>query len=81
MRDKGEEIDDAGQDILAQDPAPTLPVHNPVEFEEKFDAENAEVIIPDEVEPEIDNDWVLTEFEVDQLVATYFEKKGQTITI
>ena len=33
-------------------------------FEEvglKFDAENAEIVIPDEVVDDVDNDWVLTE--------------------
>lgn len=58
-----------------------MPVHNQTEQEEKFDADNAVIEIPEEVKPEIDNDWVLSEFEADQLVAGYFEKKGQTITI
>jgi len=58
-----------------------LPVHNEKEVEEKFDNENAEVKIPEPIVNEEDNDWPMTDFEMDQLISGYFEKKGQTITI
>jgi len=66
---------------LALDPAPTQPVFNSQETEEKFDSENPEIQIPEPVVNEEDNDWVLSEFELEQLIMQYLEKKGQSITI
>jgi len=58
-----------------------MPVFEAKECEEKFDGENPEIVIPSEVVNEQDNDWVLSEFELDQLIQQYLEKKGQSITI
>jgi len=66
--EKGEEIDEANQELLNAEPAPTLPEFDSKETEEKFDQENPEIEIPAEVVTELDNDWVLTEFEVDTLI-------------
>lgn len=44
-RDRGEELDDAGADILAGD-VPVLPVFNVKEHEDRFDFENPEIVIP-----------------------------------
>jgi len=56
-------------------------VFNSQETEEKFDSENPEIQIPEPVVNEEDNDWVLSEFELEQLIMQYLEKKGQSITI
>ena len=53
------------------------PILNMKEFEEKFDAENPEVEIPEEVVHEQDNDWLLDEASLDAHITAYFEKKGQ----
>jgi hypothetical protein len=45
MRDRDEELDEATQQLLEQAP-PVLPVFNVKEHEDKFDAENAEIVIP-----------------------------------
>jgi len=58
-----------------------MPEFNAKECEDKFDGENPEIVIPDEVVNEQDNDWVLSEYEQEQLIQQYLEKKGQTITI
>ena len=42
---------------------------------EKFDEENPEIEIPDEVVDDIDNDWVLSEEEEAQLVTDYWASK------
>ena len=42
-----------------------LPVWDKQEAEEKFDDENPTVEIPEPVVDEIDNDWVLTDEELD----------------
>jgi len=58
-----------------------MPVFNLQEVEEKFDSENPEIQIPDPVVEEKDNDWVLQEFELEQLIQGYLEKKGQSISL
>ena len=42
---------------------------------EKFDDENAEIEIPDEVIDDVYNDWVLSEDEEAQLVNDYWASK------
>lgn len=34
-------------------------------------------MIPEPVVPDMDNDWLLTEVEVEAQIVTYLEKKGQ----
>lgn len=75
-RDKGEEIDEAGLELLGQD-VPVMPEHNQAEWEEKFDAEHPDILIPEPVVCEMDNDWILSEQEVEAQIASYLEKKGQ----
>lgn len=75
-REAGEEIDAAGEELLAQDP-PVAPILNMKEFEDKFDSENPEIEIPDEVKHESDNDWLLDETQLEAHITAYFEKKGQ----
>jgi len=41
-------------------------VFNETEFLESWDAENPDIIIQDSTEDDVDNDWVLTEEEVEQ---------------
>jgi hypothetical protein len=50
-------------------------------LEERYDTDYPEIVIPEPVVIEYDNDWVLSEYEADGLINTYFEKKGQSITI
>lgn len=65
QQDKGEEIDEQGLELLAVEPVPVMPVFESKECEEKFDTENPEIVIPDEIVNEEDNDWVLSELELD----------------
>lgn len=46
-------------------------------MEERFDEEFAEIEIPDEVEDEIDNDWVLEADEWEALLNQYTAAKGE----
>lgn len=46
-------------------------------MEERFDEEFAEIEIPDEVEDEIDNDWVLKADEWEALLNQYTAAKGE----
>jgi hypothetical protein len=50
-------------------------------LEDRFDTDYPEIVIPDPLDVEYDNDWVLSEYESDNLINAYFEKKGQSITI
>ena len=54
---------------------PVLPEFNEEETLEKFDDENAEIEIPDEVIDDVYNDWVLSEDEEAQLVNDYWASK------
>lgn len=74
-KERGEEIDEAGQELLNGE-APVLPVHNVKECEEKFDLDNPDIVIPEPVVPEKDNDWILSEEQAEQQIASYLEKKG-----
>ncbi len=60
MRDSGEDLDETQLNLL-EATQPVLLVFNLKEFEDKFDSENAQVIIPCEVIKEQDNDWILDE--------------------
>lgn len=42
-----------------------MPVFNAEEYLEKWEDDNPAVVIPNEVEEEIDNDWVMNEEEED----------------
>lgn len=45
MRDRDEELDEATLQLLEQ-AQPVLPVFNVKEHEDRFDADNAEIVIP-----------------------------------
>ena len=53
-----------------------MPEFNEQDAVEKFDEENPEVEIPDEIIDDINNDWVLTEEENEALIAKYFADKS-----
>ena len=55
---------------------PLLPVHNAQEYEAKFDSENPEIGIPPEVVLDQDNDWHLSEHEIEQQINAYYERRG-----
>ena len=52
-----------------------MPEFDEAEQAEKFDDENPEVEIPDEIIDDIDNDWVLTEEENEALISKYLAGK------
>lgn len=66
----GEELDDEEEDAENKEP-PVMPEFNQAEMEEKFDDEFNEIVIPEEVIDEIDNDWDLPEEEWDTLIGNY----------
>lgn len=47
---------------------PTKPEYDPKEVEEKFDEDNPEIEIPEEVPVEVDQDWDIDETEQQQLI-------------
>jgi len=49
-----------------------LPEFVAEEYLEKFDEDNPEIYIPDEVVDDIDNDWPMTEDEEAELIAQYW---------
>jgi hypothetical protein len=54
-----------------------MPEFNREEMEERFDEEFPEIEIPEEVEDEVDNDWVLAEDEWETLLNNYTAQKGE----
>jgi len=74
----GEELDDEEEDAENKEP-PTMPEFNQLEMEEKFDDEFNEIVIPDEVVDEIDNDWVMESEEWDTLITNYNNAKGESM--
>ena len=71
----GEEAASENEDEAEQEEPPTLPEFDEVEAGEKFDEENPEVEIPDEIVDDINNDWILDDAEKDALIAKYFAAK------
>jgi hypothetical protein len=55
--------------------APEKPEFDPKEIEEKFDDDNPEIDIPDEVPVEMDNDWDLDEAEEEAAITAYWTVK------
>jgi hypothetical protein len=51
---------------------PTLPEFNVEEHLKNWDEENPEVMIQENTEDYIDNDWVLTEEETEEKIKAYF---------
>ena len=51
---------------------PEMPVFNEEEFLASWDAENPEIIISEETADQIDNDWILTQEEIDEKVKQYW---------
>ena len=49
-----------------------MPVFNEEEFLTSWDAENPEIIISEETADHVDNDWVLTEEEIEEKVKAYW---------
>lgn len=74
----GEELDDEEEDAENKEP-PVMPEFNQAEMEEKFDDEFNEIVIPEEVIDEIDNDWDLPEEEWDTLIGNYNQTKGDSL--
>lgn len=72
----GEEQASENEDEAEQEEPPTLPEFDEAEAGEKFDEENPEVEIPDEIIDDINNDWVLDEAETEALIAKYFADKS-----
>ena len=54
---------------------PVMPVFNVEEFVNKWLIENPVIQIPDQIVDDIDNDWVLTQQEIDYHVNAYFTKE------
>lgn len=67
----GEEQASEGEGDENEAEPPELPKFNEEEAAEKFDEENPEVLIPEEIVDDIDNDWALTEEENEALMAKY----------
>jgi hypothetical protein len=49
-----------------------MPIFNVEEFLVKWNEDNPEILIPDEVIDDIDNDWQMNEEEEEALIASYF---------
>lgn len=54
---------------------PQCPPYDEKDWENKFDAETADIEIPEPIADEVDNDWVLTSEEADALIDKYIESK------
>lgn len=67
----GEEHGSEDEDDRANVDPPVMPEFDRADAEGRFDDENPEVIIPDEVVDHVDNDWLLDEDEKEQLVTQY----------
>jgi hypothetical protein len=52
-----------------------MPVFNLDEFLEKWVEDNPEPVLPEEIIPDIDNDWILAEEEEEALIQAYFAVK------
>lgn len=71
----GEEIDDEGSQKEEVELI-VLNTWDKNEAEAKFDEENPQVEIPEPIEDDIDNDWILTEDELEAQIATFWSKAG-----
>ena len=71
----GEEAASENEDEGEQEEPPTMPEFDEAEAGEKFDEENPEVEIPEEIVDDINNDWVLEPDEREALIAKYFAAK------
>lgn len=49
-----------------------MPEFNEGEFLEKWEEDNPEPILPEDIVSDIDNDWILTEEEEESLIQAYF---------
>ena len=63
--------DDEGEE---NEPVPVMPVFNKQEFLNKWLAENPPIEIPQPVVDDEDNDWILSQSEVEYHINTYFGK-------
>jgi hypothetical protein len=52
-----------------------MPVFNAEEFLQKWDEDNPEILVSDDIDDDMDNDWVLQEDEEEQLINNYFQSK------
>ena len=57
---------------------PEEPKFNEEQFLEDWDTENPEIIVAEETEDHIDNDWILTEEEQDELIRKYLNPEGDS---
>jgi hypothetical protein len=55
-----------------------MPVFNMDDFLEKWVEDNPEPVLPDDVVPDVDNDWILAPEEEEALIASYFAQKSET---
>lgn len=71
-----EEVDDEDkkEDDSKLKEKPPVPVFDREEFLKKWLEENPVIEIPNEVSPQIDNDWILTEEEEQNLLNAYMSK-------
>jgi hypothetical protein len=56
---------------------PIMPVFNKEEWEIQWLHDNPEIVIPDLVIEEKDNDWYMNPEEEEALIAAYFQQKGE----
>ena len=55
-----------------------MPEFNLDDFLEKWVEDNPEPILPEEVVPDVDNDWILQPEEEEALIASYFAQKQES---
>ena len=70
----GEEDEDEDADDKKKEP-PVLPIFDEKEALTKWDEENPDIIIQDSTKDDIDNDWNLTEEEIEAKIKAYWSPK------
>lgn len=72
------EEEDEDEEGAKEKKVPEMPVFNVEEFLAAWDAENPEIIISEETADHVDNDWILTQEEIDEKVKQYWgAEEGQ----
>ena len=67
-----EEEEEEGEEKVKE--PPVLPEFNEEEFLEKWDEETPEIVIQESIADEIDNDWDLTQEEIEEHIRRYWER-------
>jgi hypothetical protein len=70
----GEEEEDEDAEDKKKEP-PALPIFDEKEALIKWDEENPDIIIQDSTKDDIDNDWILTEEEIEAKIKAYWSPK------